>query len=117
MLASAPLELTTTTPFASDTPPLNVLAPLKVTVPVVVLFKLTLPANTALTDPARTSKLLVLVNVPLLITPLINCTPATVSAKPLRLKEPPLTTTDVALDSTLLAPSFKVPALTVVEPV
>ena len=69
------------TPRLTVVPPLKVLAPVRVTVPVVVLDTPSVPARMALTEPLRRSKLLLLVSVPLLelIEPPLSVTAATVS--------------------------------------
>ena len=95
-----------------------------VTVPVVVLFRPTLPASRALMLPLRTSNALVLVRVPGVvrppeIVPSVSVTPATVSVRAamLNVADTPLTSKVLLSAKTLLAPNCSVPALTSVRPV
>ena len=95
------------------------MAPLKVSVPEVVLVNPTPPPRIALTVPACMLYAVVEVSVPPLpvMLPEVSCTPATVLLLPARASVPPDTTTVEALASTLLAPNANVPALIVVVPV
>ena len=115
-------------------------APLRVTVPAVVLFAPTAPPRIALTLPACRSKSVVEVRVPVVpvIEPVTNRTAATVSLFAPMSSAPPVTTTlDVlaiwldfcntaeppetvrlpAIELALVVLRLSVPALTVVNPV
>ena len=96
------------------------MAPLRVTVPAVVLSTPTPaePLNIAVMAPARRSKLLALLSTPVLpvMLPVRNCTAATLSLKVPRAKLPPSTTTLLNDDSALLMPSASVPVCTFVVP-
>ncbi len=117
-MASTSLAPKANVPALTCVLPVYVLVPLSVTVPAVVLFKPTLPPNTALTVPACISNVLFDVNVPVpVIEPDSNCTPATASLWLPRSKLPPLTIRLEVLASTSPAPKANVPALTCVLPV
>ncbi len=91
------------------------LAPLSVTVPVVVLLSV-VPARIASIVPLDTVYPPVLVNVPLVMLPLPSVTAPTESVKPPRSNVPPLSVT-APVDIASAIPSVSVPALIVVVPV
>ena len=93
------------------------LRPLSDRVSEVVLFKPTLPPNPAVTVPERMSKVLVLLKMPLVMTPLLRRTPASVLLKPPMSNVPPLTTKLPLLANWSAALRARVPPLTVVAPV
>ncbi len=98
------------------------MAPLSVTVPMVVLAAPAVPARMALALPLCRSYVAELVSVAValltvIVPPPCKETVATESEDPPRFNVPLLTVTLPPSASTLLAPSVKVPALTVVPPV